>query len=305
MKKRSFEEFVTIACEIHKNKFTYDEQSYNSQGEKIIIYCPIHGGFEQTISNHLKGKGCPYCYGKKRRTTEEFIQIAQSIHGDKYDYSKVEYINDRTKVCIICPRHGEFWMTPSNHIHKCRPQNCPLCSHPSQKKTRDQFILDAKLIHGNKYDYSKIEYINNKTPLVIICPIHGEFEQKPTDHLRGCGCPKCKSSKLEMSIIKVLDNNNIEYIYQYRPSWLDRQSLDFYIPSLNLGIECQGEQHYKEVSFGGHENTLEYRQNLDLNKKILCEENGITILYFAKEQYADNIITDKKLLLEKIKSYAN
>ena len=112
----------------------------------------------------------------KRKTTEQFIAESKQIHKDKYDYSKSEYVNARTKVCIICPEHGEFWQLPSLHINqKC---GCPECNG-TKKRTNEDFIREAKKIHGNKYDYSKVTYNNVNEKICIICPKHGEFWQTP------------------------------------------------------------------------------------------------------------------------------
>jgi hypothetical protein len=124
----------------------------------------------------------------KKLTTEEFIKKAINVHGNKYDYSKVNYKNSATKVCIICHEHGEFYQTPHNHLHG---QNCPFCIGRNIKHTKESFVEIAKQVHNDKYDYSKTEYINNKTKVCIICPEHGEFWQTPKHHLRGDGCPKC------------------------------------------------------------------------------------------------------------------
>ncbi len=124
----------------------------------------------------------------KRKTNTKFIEECKQIHGDKYDYSKVNYVNARTKVCIICPVHGEFWQLPSLHIgQKC---GCPLCNG-TFKKTKTMFVEEARKVHGDKYDYSKVNYVNNSIKVCIICPEHGEFWQTASGHLRGRGCPKC------------------------------------------------------------------------------------------------------------------
>jgi very-short-patch-repair endonuclease len=123
----------------------------------------------------------------RRKTKEEFIEQAKKIHGNKYDYSKTEYINAKTKVCIICPKHGEFWQIPYHHIS--RKLGCNLCSKPIHDTIT--FITEAKEIHGDKYDYSQVEYVNGNTKVKIICSIHGEFWQNPHNHLNGQGCPKC------------------------------------------------------------------------------------------------------------------
>lgn len=123
----------------------------------------------------------------KRLTLNEFIEKARNVHGDKYDYSKVVYVNCTTKVCIICPKHGEFWERPSDHL---RGHGCPKCKGVC-KNTNETFIEKARKVHSDKYDYSKVEYVNNKTKVCIICPKHGEFWQKPNCHLSGDRCPNC------------------------------------------------------------------------------------------------------------------
>ena len=123
----------------------------------------------------------------RKLTTEEWIKKAKMVHGNKYDYSKVEYINNLTKVCIICPEHGEFWMSPSAHVDG--KQGCKFCS--GKQLTKEMFIEKAKKIHGDRYSYSKVNYVNNRTKICIICPEHGEFWQKPSNHLLGQNCPKC------------------------------------------------------------------------------------------------------------------
>ena len=125
-------------------------------------------------------------------TTEEFVRRAKAIHGDKYDYSKVVYQKKDSKVCIICPKHGEFWQTPHNHS---RGQKCPKCALENKTMTTEKFISKAQAIHGNMYNYSKVNYIDTKTKVCIICPIHGEFWQRPDIHLRGSICPKCSNNK--------------------------------------------------------------------------------------------------------------
>ena len=135
---------------------------------------------------------------------KEFIEKAKEVHGDKYDYSKVEYVNNHTKVCIICPEHDEFWQTPNNHVHG---QGCPYCykqgigkkikneKRIKIKTIKKDFVEKAKEIHGDKYDYSKVNYINRNTKVCIICPEHGEFWQTPKNHLCGQGCPHCGRNK--------------------------------------------------------------------------------------------------------------
>ena len=218
---------------IHGNKYDYSKVEYRNTHEKVCIICPEHGEFWQTPHNHLKGRGCQKCAkinsAKKRRLqVSDFINKARKIHNDKYDYSKVEYVNSQTPVCITCPEHGEFWQTPSNHL---KGKGCLKCSYIKRKKsqtyTAEEFIKKAKLAHSNKYDYSKVEYVNSQTPVCIICPEHGEFWQEPASHLSGCGCPFCAgNAKLttETFIKKAkeihgnkYDYSKVEYINSQTP----------------------------------------------------------------------------------------
>ncbi len=124
--------------------------------------------------------------------TEYFINKAKEVHGDRFDYSKVEYIQCDKKVKIICPIHGEFEQSPEKHLTY---KGCTQCSTLQKSKEKicstKQFIEKAKLIHGDKYDYSKSEYVNAKEKLIIICKEHGEFLQNANNHLNGQGCPEC------------------------------------------------------------------------------------------------------------------
>ena len=124
----------------------------------------------------------------KKLTVEEFIKRSREKHGDKYDYSKTIYSNKNTPVCIICPEHGEFWQKPEVHLMGC---GCPKCAKNGVKLTNSEFIFKAQEVHGDKYDYSKTEYINAHKKVCIICPEHGEFLQEASAHLQGKGCPKC------------------------------------------------------------------------------------------------------------------
>ena len=126
----------------------------------------------------------------KKLTTDIFTQRSNVIHNNFYDYSKVEYINSATKVKIICPIHGEFEQRPSDHL---KGSGCAKCGFykNTRKKSPDKFIEEAKNIHRNLYDYSKVDYVGSSFKVKIICPIHGEFLQNPDVHLRGCGCPAC------------------------------------------------------------------------------------------------------------------
>ena len=298
-------EFLKRAKQIHGNKYDYSKVSFNNvkniEKDKILIICPEHGEFWQSPSSHLKGFGCKKC-GKIKASKKqseflrigltEFLKRAKQIHGNKYDYSKVSFKNISEKICIICPEHGEFWQCASNHINK--KNGCPKC-HPNHKKTKEEFIKKAKEIHGDKYDYSKVEYVNNITPVCIICNKHGEFFQRPNSHLsKKQGCPSCSESKLENEYEKILIINNVKYEKQKTFNDIKNKEplrFDFYNETENVLIECQGIQHIRnsENVFG-----KDYFIPLILRDKIKydkAKEKNIKLIYIVEKRYYNEFIS--------------
>lgn len=234
---------------------------------------------------------------------EIFIEKAKKVHGEQYIYSMTNYINTNTKVCITCPEHGEFWQTPHNHL---KGSGCPKCASEKNAKKKkmgaEQFVYKAKKIHGDKYDYSKVDFKGTNKKVCIICPKHGEFWQFANQHIQGRGCPHCKQSMLEKEVRDFLEKENIKFIAQKRAKWLGKQSLDFYLPEYNIAIECQGGQHFKPSEyFGGNERYLKTKE-LDLNKNKICKEHNIEILYYThcEEKYEFGLIKDLETLKNKI-----
>lgn len=210
----------------------------------------------------------------KRLTTSEFISRAIEVHGDKYDYSKVDYATYTTKICIICKDHGEFWQTPANHLYG---YGCNICSN-SYTKTTTKFIAEAISIHGNRYDYTKTIYLGCHKKVIVTCESHGDFECRASHHLQGSGCPICKSSKGELLISKWLNNKNISNVPQHRFGDCKRiRSLpyDFYLPAENICIEFDGEQHYFPKF--GQDEFLRTQSN-DKIKTEYCLRNNIRLL---------------------------
>ena len=301
-KRMSTEEFIERAKKIHGDKYDYSKVEYVNSATKVCIICPKHGEFWMMPVDHIyqQKQGCPKC-SNRGLSSKEIIKMFKNVHGDKYDYSKVEYTKMHDKVCIICPIHGEFWQTPSKHLKKQGCKKCGIEKRTKEKtKTTEQFIKEAKAVHGNKYDYSNTTYEYAFGKVHIICPKHGEFLQRAFDHIHNHGCPMCGESSLEREITLLLDENKILFAKQKRFSWLGKQSLDFYLPKYNVAIECQGEQHSKPIELFGGENEFEKIKERDLRKKTICEKNGIKILYYSNIKH-DDWINDKSFLLKEIK----
>ena len=216
--KLTTEEFIFKAKQIHGNKYDYSLVEYNGNKIKVKIICPEHGIFEQSPNSHLMLHGCLDCSGLKRLTTRMFIEKSKKIHGDKYDYSLVEYENITKKVKIICFEHGMFLQTPSEHFNG---SGCQICSG-TKKRNTDEFILKSKEIHGDKYEYSLVDYINSKTNVKLICKKHGEFEITPNVHYLGDGgCKKCADNSKKLKIEDFIDRSNSIHDNKYNYSLVD------------------------------------------------------------------------------------
>lgn len=220
--------FIYKAKQAHGDRFDYSLTNFEHSQKYITVVCYEHGQFLQKPSNHLNGHGCPACVGREpltdssqarkllfcgkhsrkyssdlgcklcakeslKSTKETFLLEAEAIHGNKYDYSRVEDFTTKTeKITIVCPEHGEFRQRVSEHL---KGKNCSQCAYKLLTKTTEEFIEEAKVIHGETYDYSLVKYVHCDTPIEIICKEHGAFLQKPSFHISGGGhgCKLCST----------------------------------------------------------------------------------------------------------------
>jgi len=280
MKRLTNEEFIEKARKVHGDKYNYDHVDYKDSHHGVLITCPEHGDFSQRPNDHLTGYGCPKCVNLYRPTNEEYIEMVKSVHGDLYDYSKTEYKGRRSTIIVTCPIHGDFEINAGSHLDGAK---CPMCSD----YTTEGFIRRATAVHGNNYDYSKSIYVKGNQKVEIVCPKHGSFFQTPDNHInQKQGCPVCGQSHLEMNVNVFLINNNVNFETYKRFDWLGRQSLDFYIPEFNIGIECQGVQHYEPNKFYDGLPGYIHRRYLDMKKQRLCREHGVTLLYFTLPEFS-------------------
>jgi|UniRef100_UPI004024DA25 very-short-patch-repair endonuclease len=226
----SQEKFIRIANEVHNGKYNYSRVVYKNMDTKVIIGCPIHGYFEQVPYSHIHmGYGCEKCGyvmtgNKLKKSQDKFIKEAKLVHGDKYDYSKVEYKNANTEVTIICPIHGEFKQLPYCHVNQ--KSGCYECGRLKSSNNRrigiKKFVEDSRKSHTENYDYSKSVYVNSNTEIEIICPEHGSFFQLPILHRYGAKCPKCcgrnRTTEEYIQQARIVHGNKYNYfktIYAY------------------------------------------------------------------------------------------
>ena len=288
--------FIAEAKKIHGDDYNYDNFIFIDKKTKGKIFCNKHKiEFLQSPNKHLIGHGCPKCrYEKssesKTHSTEFFIEKAKKIHGDKYDYSKSNYIKGNQKVEIICHNldingneHGSFFMTPDNHCHTTRPQGCPKCGRENagiiRRSSSEEFINKSLIIHGNKYDYSKVNYELNNKKVCIICPKHGEFWMEPTNHLIGQGCPKCANiiSKGEDEVFSFIkDELQISSVKQHVRDIIPPYELDIYIPDKKIAIEYDGLVWHSEKFI---------RNTNILLKTNLCLKQGIRLIHIFEDEW--------------------
>lgn len=207
-RKITTNDFIIKANIVHNNTYDYSKFKYVDSKTKSTITCLLHGDFEQRPNDHISGQGCKECSIDKKRnifskTKEQFIKEVNAIHHNKYSYSLVKYINIMTSVIIICPTHGEFKQIPNNHLNGNGCKKCGIIKRSKSRKTSlHEFINNSNKLHDYKFDYTKFIYINSHTKGIIICPIHGEFTQRPLNHLNSqYGCEKCG---IDNSVIKRL-----------------------------------------------------------------------------------------------------
>lgn len=310
--------FIKRAKEIHGERYDYSLVDYVNAKTRIKIICTEHGIFEQIPYNHLSGKGCKECghieNGRNRSITlEKFLEKARKIHSDTYDYSKSKVENYKTKIEIICKIHGSFFQTPANHLSGKGCKECGMGStlnhiQENCSSNTEDFIKKSKILHGDIYDYSKVEYTNNSTPVEIICEEHGTFLQTPRDHLRGHGCHTCGllkarhflgTSKLEEDFVNFVRSFYSGEIITSVRDKIPPMELDIFLPEFNIGIEINGSYWHSEKFKD---------KNYHIRKYNLCKEKDIRLVsiweweIIKDKEKIKNFI--KNLILEKKKFFA-
>ena len=281
----SIDDFVARTRKIHGDRYDYSRTIYGASNKtKVTIVCRKHGPFKQIPNSHLSGYGCPKCGIEEMSSAisssaTKFIRSARKIHGRRYDYSQVVYKGNKTEVRIICSSHGVFKQKPNGHLTGQGCSKCGVVSRTDARRlTAREFIATAKKVHGNRYNYSKVVYTNNRTKVRIICPRHGVFEQTPAQHSHH-GCQYCKKSKGEEIINAFLRSRKENFKRQAHiiPT-RTRCSFDFHLPDRKILIEFQGSQHYYPVSAWGGIKTLRRVRRLDRFKSRWARQNGFRLL---------------------------
>jgi len=223
--KKTSEQFIQQAKEIHGDTYDYSKVMYTTTHKHVIILCKIHGEFPQAPSSHLSGAGCNKCSIHKRAlaqrfTKEAFIEKAKNIHGDAYDYSKVTYVNSQTHITIICNTcHTEFSQVPNSHLQGCGCDKCAhKINHDNQRLSADEIIVRARDVHGDKYDYSTINYINSHLPITMVCKMcSNTFHQLYGNHItQKQGCPFCSGRFMDTALFIEKAQNKHGEEYDYR-----------------------------------------------------------------------------------------
>ena len=291
------DEFIRRSNLVHpKDKFDYSKSVYKGTKNKIEIHCNDCGNdFWQFPDKHMLGIDCPYCANRVTLTGKEWIKKCSENFDNKYDYSLInldEKIYSKKFVRIICPEHGEFEIRADIHVFG---QGCPYCS--GYKLNTQTFIEKSLKIHGDKYDYSLVDYKFSDQKVEIICHKHGIFKQTPNSHLTGSGCPECNIektiSKAEQEIFDILNNWKILDIQQSNRTILSyNHELDLYLPDYNLAIEYNGLYWHSS----------EFRDNLyHQNKYLNCYKKGINLIQIFEDEW----ILQKEKVIDKLKGYLN
>lgn len=299
--------FINIATMVHNGFYDYSNVIYKNDKTKVEIICPNHGKFWQIPHAHKRGQRCPKCaYDKSKTSLDGFIKKAQAVHGNKYDYSKTVIDGVQNIVEVICPEHGSFFPTPANHTHKTQPTACPKCAFASTVKHCinrgfDTFVKRSKERHGDRYDYSKVDYRGAHIHVEILCDRHGSFWQTPANHYTGHDCAQCAHEDRPISIGENmisdwLSKRNIEFQREKmfddlrNPETGYHLRYDFFVPSINAFIEFDGEHHFVPVR--GNKPRLVKIQKLDGIKTEYAFKHNIPLIRISDKKVIDVVLNN-------------
>lgn len=219
----------------------------------------------------------------RKKTLDELIKKANTIHNGKYSYNHYALINTHAPSYITCPIHGDFLQSFDSHING--KSGCPECAKTKRNikntKFRHRMLSENDQRYSFGYAYDKFKYNGYDAKSIVVCQEHGEFLTSWHRLKSGHGCPKCGNvnNRSELRLLGKLKETFGEVEYQKRFDWLGRQSVDFYISKYDIGIEYQGRQHfYKDTKFD-FDDTVER----DDRKRKKCNDNNFKLYYFTFE----------------------
>lgn len=273
-KKLTQDEWIAKARVVHGDRYGYELVEYHRSSQHIKVVCFSHGPWSTTPNKHIMGRGCPRCYGFGK-TTFDFVEEAKAVHGERYDYSDTVYTGAKDKVSIVCREtgHGAFLAAAEHHL---QGTGCPTCA--GKNISTASFILAARDVHGNKYDYADSLYTGAKAGLSIKCRKHGEFTMNPNNHLAGQGCPKCANvgpSKPELEILEFVRTLGVEAESSNREV-IKPLELDIYVPAANLAIEMNGVHFHND-----HRKAKNYHRD----KMLAAKAAGVRLIQVTDDDW--------------------
>jgi len=292
------DEFIERAKLVHFDEdIDYSKVVYVNNRTKVLLIDSLYGEFWQTPSNHLRGHSHPMrraskISNRKSLTTDEIIRRFKMKHQNEgLDYSKVDYRNMHTKVCIIDPIYGEFWQEPAVHLKGCgHPKRAIEKNAERSRYTNDKFKELCRMAHPD-YILDKVEYVASQEKVCVICPKHGEFYACPDALLQGKGCPKCGNhlSRFEDELYGILcDKLGTDNVIKGDKTVLDGMELDIYVPKLNIAIELNGLRWHCEK--------YKKDKNYHLSKTNRCNEKGVKLIHIFEDEWLEK----KEIVIKKI-----
>ena len=299
-KKLTTEIFIERSEKYHGiGRYNYSLVLYQGTKKEVTIICNKCGhSFLQKPENHMNGQGCPFCAKNIKLTTKTFIEeCLKKYKNNEYDYSFVIYTHSHIKVKIKCNKCGHiFEQKPYSHLQGV---GCPRCKVLQQTSTIEEFIKKAVKIHGKKYDYSYVLYVNSYTKIKIKCNKCGHiFEQTPHQHLQKNGCPECakrqQRSKGEIEMCNFIKSIYSGKILENDRTQIGRLELDVFLPELKLAFEYNGEYW--------HDETKKRKPGYHKNKQKVCEKKGIKLIEIWDTKWKKDKDKFKNLIQETINS---
>ena len=272
VRRMTKDEFVACAKSVHGDKYDYSKVIYKNTDTKVLIACDNGHEFSQAPHDHLQGAGCPHCAGLAPITEEQFLSRAKEVHSGKYGYGSIVYRDfTKTKVEILCRHHKTmFWQIPQHHVVG---HGCPKCGGVEAMTTSD-FVGKAQKLFGDKFDYSRTEYVRKTESLRVDCRKHGEFWVYPFNHLRGNDCPKCANTATTKP-----ESVLLESFAEFSPvrdiTVLNGKELDLLFSDCNVAVEVNGIYWHSDVRNTKHDH---------LRKTESCAAKGIKLMHFTDRQ---------------------